>query len=378
MKSKKNKIVNISIIVFVCVILVCTYFSKTIKNMLLPEVTISYMKPGSIGESFEATGTIQYENTHKIYPMSNWQVKQVCVKLNQDVKKGDVLAKVDNDEISLKEKEEQEIIMQLQDEINSLKKEQPPDQDKIKEDQYKLDTENIKYKAIRKGLTNDGSILSDVDGKIVSIKSQSEETTSDTQSDSSSSPQVGDNVQATSNALFEILSSDATFSVKWTASDKDAEKFSIGDNVNVTSQDGENSNAETAVISEKKYDSTKDEYELLATLNSNKNLRKNDKVNVSTNGNEKKYDTVIPKSCLYDENGVDYIYAVKAKNGALENEEYVEKIQVKVIDSDTLNCAITSANADHLDKSNYGVVSSSSKSIDDNSEVKPVTTEVSR
>ncbi|URZ01762.1 efflux RND transporter periplasmic adaptor subunit [Clostridium felsineum] len=378
MKSKKNKIVTISIIVFVGIIVVCTYFSKTIKNMLLPEVSVAYIKPGNIGESFEATGTIQYENTHKIYPMSNWQVKQVCVKLNQEVKKGDVLAKVDNDEISLKEKEEQEIIIQLQDEINSLKKAQPPDQDKIKEDQYKLDTENIKYKAIRKGLTDDGSILSDIDGKIVSINSQNQDTTSDTQSDNSSSSQAENNVQAASNALFEIISSDATFSVKWIASDKDAEKISIGDNVNVTSQDGENSNAETATISEKKYDSNKDQYEFLATLNNNKNLKENDKVTVSTQGNGKKYDNVIPKSCLHDENGVDYIYAVKAKNGALENEEYVEKIQVKVLDSDTLNCAIKSVNDGHLDKSNYGIVSSSSKSIDDNSEVKLVTTEVSR
>lgn len=346
--------------------------------MLLPEVTVCYAKPGTIGESFETTGTIQYENTHKIYPMSNWQIKQICVKLNQDVKKGDVLAKVDNDEISLKEKEEQEVIMQLQDEINSLKKAPAPDQDKIKENQYKLDTENIKYKAIRKGLTNDGSILSDVDGKVVSINSQNGQSPQDAQSDSSSSSQAGDNIQAASNALFEIISSDATFSVKWTASTKDAEGLSIGDTVNVTAQDGENSNAETAAISEKKYDSTKDEYEFLATISGKSDFKENDKVTVSTQGNIKKYNNVIPKSCLYDDNGVDYIYAVKAKDGALENEEYVERIQVKVIDSDSLNCSIKSVNNGQLDKSNYGIVSSSSKSINDNSEVKLVTTEVSR
>ncbi|AAK78644.1 HlyD family secretion protein [Clostridium acetobutylicum] len=378
MKNKKNKVVTISIIVFVGIVIICTYFSKTIKNMLLPEVTVCYAKPGTIGESFETTGTIQYENTHKIYPMSNWQIKQICVKLNQDVKKGDVLAKVDNDEISLKEKEEQEVIMQLQDEINSLKKAPAPDQDKIKENQYKLDTENIKYKAIRKGLTNDGSILSDVDGKVVSINSQNGQSPQDAQSDSSSSSQAGDNIQAASNALFEIISSDATFSVKWTASTKDAEGLSIGDTVNVTAQDGENSNAETAAISEKKYDSTKDEYEFLATISGKSDFKENDKVTVSTQGNIKKYNNVIPKSCLYDDNGVDYIYAVKAKDGALENEEYVERIQVKVIDSDSLNCSIKSVNNGQLDKSNYGIVSSSSKSINDNSEVKLVTTEVSR
>jgi HlyD family secretion protein len=375
MESKRNKVVTISIIAFIVIIVSCTYFSKTIKNMLLPEVTVSYLKPGTIGDDFETTGTIQYQDTHKIYPMSNWNVKQICVKLNQSVKKGDVLAKVDNDQITLNEKEEQEVIMQLQDEINSLKKVPSPDQDKIKEDQFKLDTENIKYTSIGKGLTGDGSILSDVDGKIVSINSQSQGSNSENDSGDLGGASKDTTV---SDALFEIVTNDTSLSVKWTASSTEAERFSIGDNVNVTSQDGEDSNVETATISEKKYDSTNDEYELFATINAKNDLKENDNVTVSKQSNAKKYDNVIPKSCLNDEDGVDYIYEVESKSSALGNEDYVEKVQVKVIDSDSLNCSIQAVNNGQLDKSNYGVVSSTSKSIDDNYEVKLVTTDVSR
>jgi len=232
MKSKRNKIVNISIIVFIVIVVLCTYFSKTIKNMLLPEVTVAYLKPGTIGDGFEGTGTIDYEDTHKIYSMPSWSVNEINVKLNQSVKKGDVLAKVDNDAINLKEREEQAVIMQLQDEIDTLKKATTLDQNKINEDQYKLDTENEKYKAIRKGLTNDGSILSDVDGKIVSINSKSnggfssgQDVDSSGASSDSNSLESGGDLGGGSTALFEIVSNEPSLSVKWVVPYKDADKF---------------------------------------------------------------------------------------------------------------------------------------------------------
>ena len=65
--NKRNKIVNIIIIVFISIVVTCTYFSKTVKNMLLPEVSVVTLKPGTIGDNYEIQGTINYQNTHKIY-----------------------------------------------------------------------------------------------------------------------------------------------------------------------------------------------------------------------------------------------------------------------------------------------------------------------
>lgn len=387
MKIKRNKIINLSILIFIIVIIVCSYFSETIKNMLLPEVTVASLKSSTIGNSVDSSGTVYYENTHKIFLMSDWSIKDICVKVNQNVKKGDVLAKVYNNEIVLKEREEQQIIMQLQDEINDLKKASTPDQNKIQEDQYKLNTENLKYKEIRKGLTSDGSILSDVDGKIYSINSQYSTNASDSSSDTSSisnessSSSSGESSSSSgSNALFEIVNSNSKLCVEWVVSSEDSQNFSIGNEVNITyedSQDETSSKTAKATISDKKYDSSKDEYELSASIITNNSLKANDTVTVSTESKNIKYNNVIPKSCLYEDNGIDYIYEVNSKNSALSSDQYVKKVQVQVIDSDSLNCSIKSSNGIELGNS-YGIVSSTSKPIEDNSEVRISTTDSSR
>jgi HlyD family secretion protein len=367
MESKRNKMITKIIIVFIVVIVLCTYFSKTVENMLLPEVTVIQLKPGAIGEGFEGTGTVEYEDTHKIYSRQDWTVKEIEVKVNQNVKKGDVLAKVDIDQITLMEREEEEVIMGIQDEINSLKKAPNPDQDKLKEDQFKLDTENIKYKEIRKGLTGDGSILSDMDGKIVNINSQN----LGGFSGASEGDVSGEADSVAGNALFEIVPSEPSLSVKWTVSSKDADEFSIGDNVNVaTGDDDKNSKLTvvTATVSEKTYNAEKDEYEFSGIINDNSNLKQDDKVTVSTEASTKRYDNVIPKSCLYDEDGTDYVYEVSARSGALGEEDYVQKVQVQVGASDDLNCSIKATS--DLTKGIYGIVSNTSKPIEDNDEVK--------
>jgi HlyD family secretion protein len=374
---KKNKIVTILFTGFIVIVVICTYFSKTIKNALLPEVTIVQLNSGVIGDGFESTATVKYANTHKIYKLPTWTIKELDVKLNDDVKKGQVLAKVDNDAITLSEREEEEVIMQLEDEINSLKKQTNPDQDKIKEDQFKLETENIKYKDITKGLTSDGSILSDIDGKIVNINPELLKSTS-TPADETSSESSNDGSEE--DMLFEIVGSDTSFCLNWTVGDTDADKLSVGDSVNVSSE-GDDDNSKfiaTAIISDEKYNSDKDQYEITATIKDKVNLKEDDKVSVSLQQTVKRYNNVIPKSCLYDENGSDYIYEVNSKGGSLGEEDYVQKIQVQVVASDTLNCSIKAVNGSQIPKSTYGIVSNTSKPLDDNDEVEPIFQDVSR
>ncbi|MFL0253206.1 biotin/lipoyl-binding protein [Clostridium neuense] len=386
MKSKRNKIVNISIIVFIVIVVLCTYLSKTVKNMLLPEVTVAYLKPGTIGDGFEGTGTIDYEDTHKIYSMPSWSVKEISVKLNQSVKKGDVLAKVDNDAINLKEREEKAVIMQLQDEIDTLKKASTPDQNKINEDQYKLDTENAKYKTIRKGLTDDGSILSDVDGKIVSINSKnSGESSLNGQDEGSSGASgdsdslgSGDDLGQSSSALFEIVSNEPSLCVKWAVPYKDDDKFSVGTKVNVISGDDDKdskASSVTGVVSKKIYNSGRDEYEIYADINDKSNLKKDDKVTITTQGSTKRYNNVIPKSCLYEENGIDYVYEFSAGGGTLGEESSVKKVQVQVVAFDSMNCSIKAESNSQL---SGGIVTNTSKPISDNDEVKCTFTAASR
>lgn len=362
--NKRNNTINIIIIIFISIVVFCTYFSKTIKNMLLPEVSVVTLKSGTIGNNYQTEGTIKYANTHKIYAMNNWNVKDVLVKINQDVKRGDGLAKVDNDAITLSEREEKATIINLQNQIEALKNTPNPDQNKINEYQFQLNTENMKYKQIRKGLTLDGSILSDIDGKIVAINSQN-----GTQNPSSNSSTVAGN-----NALFEIAGSQPDFLVNWTNISNDARNIAVGDKVNIIASSSDNNISAkqlTANVSQKQYNDQTNQYEFSASIDGKPNLKEDDNVTISTIDNTKRYDSVIPKSCLSQENGLNYIFVVNQKDGALGFYEYVQKVQVQVVASDDENCSIKPANGTSI-SSNLGIVMSTSKAIDDNSEVKLV------
>jgi len=358
---KRKQILNILIIAFVSILIFCTYFSKTIKNMMLPSVTIVNPNPSTIGNNFETEGTVNYGNTHKIYVASNWTVKEISVKVNQTVKKGDILGKVDNNLIISEEQEEQLIIMKLENELKILKVDTNIDKNKISEnknkimeDEYSLNIERLKYKQIRNGLTQNGGIISDINGEIVTINSQNIATTE------------------SSNALFELVDNNPTFLVAFDCTLKDAKRFSVGSTVNVFVNTGENDNIEkkvTAQISQKNYDAEEDKYVLYADVKETSNLKSGDKVSISSISETKRYDNVIPKSCLSQEQNSDYIFVVNRRTGALGEEEYVRKIQVQVTAFDDENCAIKATEGDTFSKK-YGIVMSSSKPIDNNSEVR--------
>ncbi|EPY2285457.1 efflux RND transporter periplasmic adaptor subunit [Clostridium sporogenes] len=389
-KDKKDKIITILIIVFISIIVFCTYFSKTIKNMLLSEVNTVYIKPGTIGEGVEFKGIVQYENTHKIVSKPNWNIKEIKVKVNQNVKEGDVLASVDNDEITLKEKIQKVKIMKLEDELENLKN--PPksseskegdelkpslgeednsksNNNRIKEVQFELETENMKYKEIRKGLTEDGNILSDIDGKIVSIGGiLSVGAGSD---DGSSAVSVG------GTSLFEIASSETNFSVRWTVSSKEGEKYSIGDKINVFVPSGKKDSSGniqekkvSSSINQRKYIDEKEEYEFLADIKDKAYINQGDKVTITTAESTKRYNNVIPKSCLNEDQGKSYIFLVKQRGGALGSEFYVEKVFVQLVAYDDQNCSIKPYAGNGSIKDSYGIVSNTSKPLTENTEVR--------
>ncbi|QAA32320.1 efflux RND transporter periplasmic adaptor subunit [Clostridium manihotivorum] len=350
---RRKKIINIVIAVFISSILFCMYFSKTIKNMLLPEVSTAQLKSGAIGDTFETEGIINYENTHKIICQSDWEVQDIAVQVNKPVKKGDILGKVDNSKVILEEREEQAQIMKLENELKSLQATPNGDVDKIKESQYELSTEKLKLSQIRKGLDQNGNILCDMDGKIVNISGQATE----------------DAVKST--ALFEIVDDNPKFIVKFEANPKDAERLAIGSNIDVLikTKDNNKDNKITSSISEKTYNMEKDSYTFLAEINNAGQLKPGDKVTINLVEDSKRYDNVIPKACLTEEAGEDYVYIVKDKTNALGGELYVEKVPVQVIASDSINCAIKMENSNDI-SGGYGVVVNSSKQIEDKAEVK--------
>ena len=90
-KPKKREWVKNAAIIFLAVMLVLTFFSNTILNRTLPEVTTRYVEPNSIDAKVRISGTVSARENYDVIIDQTRKVAAVNVKLGQDVSTGDVL-----------------------------------------------------------------------------------------------------------------------------------------------------------------------------------------------------------------------------------------------------------------------------------------------
>lgn len=89
-------------IIFLAVMLVLTFFSNTIMNRSLPEVTGQSVQSGSITTQVRGNGTIEAAETYEVMSSDSRKVQSVPVSVGQEVKVGDtlvVLAAGDSEEL---------------------------------------------------------------------------------------------------------------------------------------------------------------------------------------------------------------------------------------------------------------------------------------
>ena len=88
--NRKDWIKNI-LIVFLVILLLLTFFSNTIMNYSLAEVSSSYITSGSISTAIRGTGTIQSVDPYNVTISEGRKVESVNVRKGDTVSKGDVL-----------------------------------------------------------------------------------------------------------------------------------------------------------------------------------------------------------------------------------------------------------------------------------------------
>lgn len=90
MKSKKDIIKNI-LIVFLVVLLLLTFFSNTILNHSLAEVSVSWISNGSINTAVRGSGVVTSVDPYSVTISEGRKITAIKVKNGANVKKGDVL-----------------------------------------------------------------------------------------------------------------------------------------------------------------------------------------------------------------------------------------------------------------------------------------------
>ena len=89
--SKKREIIKTLLIVFLLALLLLTFFSNTIMNRALAEITTSQVTSGKLTERIRATGIVEAEQTYEVKTDENRTVSKINIKAGQKVSEGDVL-----------------------------------------------------------------------------------------------------------------------------------------------------------------------------------------------------------------------------------------------------------------------------------------------
>jgi HlyD family secretion protein len=111
--TTRKKLVGRAGLVLIIALILLTFLSKTINNLLMPDVTTIRPVKGSLQERFETDGVIEYLEKHRIYSGGSWKVTEVKVMQHQRVRKGDLLAVVDMHDMLVDKKAKEYELMKL-------------------------------------------------------------------------------------------------------------------------------------------------------------------------------------------------------------------------------------------------------------------------
>ena len=90
-KNKKREIIKLLIIVFLAAMLILTFFSNTIMNRSLPEITTVSVSAGKLTESVKCQGVAEAEQSYEVKAAENRTVQKIYIKEGQKISEGDKL-----------------------------------------------------------------------------------------------------------------------------------------------------------------------------------------------------------------------------------------------------------------------------------------------
>ena len=95
---RKREIIKTLIIIFLAAMLVLTFFSNTIMNRSLSEITTETAVSGKLTERVRGSGMVESNQSYEVTVDGNKIIDTINIKSGQEVKKDDVLFTVKSEE----------------------------------------------------------------------------------------------------------------------------------------------------------------------------------------------------------------------------------------------------------------------------------------
>ena len=112
MEKYKKRIIRIGAI-FLAVVLVCTFVSKSVYNASLPKVTVQKPKRAQLTHQASTIGVMQFSDAQEVLSGGTWKIEEVFVKSGSSVQPGTALARINTDSYDLQ-------LLQLEHQLSSI------------------------------------------------------------------------------------------------------------------------------------------------------------------------------------------------------------------------------------------------------------------
>lgn len=90
-KNEKSRILTALLVIFLLIMLVLTFFSNTIMNRSLPEITTVSVSSGKLTEAVRCQGVVEAEQSYEVKVSENRTVQKIYIKEGQQINEGDKL-----------------------------------------------------------------------------------------------------------------------------------------------------------------------------------------------------------------------------------------------------------------------------------------------
>ncbi|SHN59797.1 efflux RND transporter periplasmic adaptor subunit [Desulfitobacterium chlororespirans] len=352
--AQRKKVIGKLSLLFLMTMIGLTFFSNTINNFALPRVQTVRPTNGALIKEIFGEGTVEVKSTREEYADANLRVKEVRVEQGDRVSKGQPIIILDVDGLKSDYQDEQARYRQLQLSLAGAQAEQAQQQgdyDKLKvlfdhgaetavnlenaaknladaqrhcEDiQLNLEIHARKVAALAQQVADNGVYTAPVDGLITELNFATGSMTN------SSLP------------LFKLADLGQGFRLI-VSIDKDLLDYvKPGDTVSVnilSLGDQKTEGTIDKIVENSRHNGEEKDLWIDVSL---EGLTGGEKGEIYLSKKTKPYDTLVPNSAVYDDSSGSYVFVLESRKGPLGTENYLQKVNVNVEDSDREMSALT-------------------------------------
>ncbi len=309
LSTGKKLLIRITVILIV-VLLICTFISQTIANSLLPVVTAVGVTGGTLDDSFQGSGSVNYTEISEIALPSDLKILEIYVSPGEHVTEGEPICKVDVRSFLLEYQRFSLLLEQLQEDYQDSR---------ISEKEKDYISKQIALLTSGMALYEESHLLdellcAEVSGVVREIYVE-----------------AGDTKPA-GTIILDIIPDTAKKQTVLLVPQEMALRFEEGDKASISYVD-ETAETKSSVstIATKTFDNESGAF-LFTVLLENETVYEGQDVEVKLIKTSDYYDSLIPIAAVRSDSNGEYVFVLRTKAGLFGEEQFVQRLDITVVD----------------------------------------------